>query len=97
MLRRDWRCRILTRWEKAHDDFIDRAERFNLPEAETGALWERVLLSLQGDYSQCEMYETGVDQEEAINCQHFLGGLCLKMLPPCNGICREFTPLSVSE
>ncbi|MFW5487055.1 MAG: hypothetical protein ACNI3A_01285 [Desulfovibrio sp.] len=97
MLRRDWFCRVLLEWERAHDEFIDRAECFNLPDAQAGALWERLFLSMQGKCSRCDEYEAGGDLGEAIDCRHFVDGLCLKALPVCEGICREFTPMSIQE
>lgn len=96
MLNRDWRCLVLKQWEKAHDDFIDRAERFQLDEEDAGKLWERIFLPMQKDYSRCRMYTPGVS-DEAIDCTSFLGGLCLKLLPPCKGVCRNFEPMIVAD
>ncbi|MBU1001492.1 MAG: hypothetical protein KKE73_03105 [Proteobacteria bacterium] len=85
-----WRCRVLTKWEKAYDDFLLRAEAFHLELANAVELWEARLERLLVQARQCPDYAGGAE-ESATGCLNEIEGLCLRLLPECQGRCRHYT------
>ncbi|BBD07468.1 hypothetical protein [Desulfovibrio ferrophilus] len=90
--RERWRCKVLTEWEKAYDDFLLRAEAFHLKPEEAVELWEARLERLMAQARQCPDFSAGAE-ESATGCLNELEGLCMKMLPECDGRCRHYTIL----
>jgi hypothetical protein len=94
-LQREYRCRVLTRWEKAFDALIDRVDAFGLDDEKASHIWERRLEAMIRRGAQCEDFELipgDVEAEEApaIACAHVHGDLCLLALPRCSGVCAYF-------
>ena len=85
-----WKCRVLLRWETAFDEFLERAESFNLSQHAVPDLWERKFERLAREAFDCEeyVYCAGAD---APSCVHAHDGLCRLVLPPCEGRCRHFS------
>lgn len=88
--REPWRCRVLTDWEKAYDDFLLRAEAFHLEPAHAVELWEARLERLLVQARQCPDFASGAE-ETATGCLNELEGLCLVLLPECGGRCSHYT------
>ncbi|MUM78365.1 hypothetical protein GKC30_12040 [Pseudodesulfovibrio sp. F-1] len=83
-----WRCMAIARWESAFDDFLVRAERFDLGQEQAASLWERRFSRMIRSFD-CERYEPD-SGEEMPACVHLCDGLCCQALPPCEGRCRHF-------
>jgi len=83
-----WRCRAISGWESAFDDFLVRAERFDLSQGQAASLWERRFIRMIRS-CDCDRYEPdgGADLPA---CVHVRDGLCCLALPPCPGRCRHF-------
>jgi len=84
-----WRCRVLMRWETAFDEFLERAEAFNVAQDAVPDLWGRKFERMARQAFDCEEY-VFVQGGEAPACAHILDGLCHLALPPCEGRCRHF-------
>ncbi|WP_285906144.1 hypothetical protein [Pseudodesulfovibrio pelocollis] len=83
-----WRCRAIARWESAFDDFLVRAERFELGQEQVAILWERRFTRMVRSLD-CDHYASGGGAELPA-CAHVRDGLCCLALPPCEGRCRHF-------
>lgn len=90
-LREPWRCRVLTEWERAYDDFLLRAEAFHLEPEKAVELWEARLERLMIQARQCPDFVDG-PEGTATGCANELEGLCLVLLPRCEGHCRHYSP-----
>jgi len=84
-----WRCLVLARWEAVYDEFLDRAESFNLTETELGRLWSRRFARLAEEGLPCPDVRVG-DAESMPECRHLLEEICLLRLPDCAGQCGNF-------
>lgn len=91
-----WRCRVLTRWESAFDDFLARAESFGVEQAAVPDLWERQFERLARQAFACESY-VYCHGAEAPACVHAMDGVCRLSLPVCEGRCRHFEAQTESE
>jgi len=88
---RQWRCRVLLRWERAYDTFLTQADNFVMePETAVG-IWENRLRRIMNQGHDCPDFQPG-GTDGAIGCRHVHGGLCLAALPPCPGQCPRFEP-----
>ncbi|MBI9078430.1 MAG: hypothetical protein JEY79_01660 [Pseudodesulfovibrio sp.] len=84
-----WRCRVLSRWESAFDDFLARAESFGIKSDVAPDLWGRQFERMARDVFDCEQYVCC--QAEGIPaCLHESDGLCILMLPECSGRCCHY-------
>jgi len=85
---RRWRCRVLQGWEASYDDFLLRAEAFQLESATVAGLWESRVERLVEQRPDCAEFCRG--GTEVTGCIHTLDELCLLALPVCAGRCRLF-------
>ncbi|NJB66642.1 hypothetical protein GGQ74_000282 [Desulfobaculum xiamenense] len=84
-----FRCSMLSNLENAYDDFLDRAEAFNLDEELAGRIWQTFLERFVRTGIDCPDYVPG-EWEGVAGCALALGFLCLKALPECEGQCSRF-------
>jgi len=85
----DWRCRVLSRWESAFDDFLARAESFGIKPDAVPDLWGRQFERMARDVFDCKQYVC-CHAGEPPACIHELDGLCMLVLPECRGRCRHY-------
>ena len=87
-----WRCRVLTAWERAFDDFVDRAEAFDLGQDRAADLWRLRMRRLGPD--GCEAFVPAGQRApvSVVPCAHAQEDLCLLALPECGGRCRRYEP-----
>ena len=88
---RAWRCRVLLRWERAYDTFLDQADNFVMEPATAKGIWENRLQRLMRLGHGCPDFEPG-GKDEMTGCRHIHADLCLAALPACPGQCRNFDP-----
>jgi len=88
---RQWRCKILLRWEAAYDNFLLQADIFNLDQETATRIWEERLRRLMRSGRKCPDFILGGD-DEITGCASLFGSLCLKLLPLCDGQCRLYHP-----
>ncbi len=86
---RAWRCEVLESWEKVFDDFLRRAEAFNLEQREVNELWATQFERLTRGGIDCRKYEHDPSREPPA-CMHLYEGLCIPALPECEGRCRHY-------
>lgn len=86
-----FRCKLLVAWESDFEDFIARAERFNLDPETAGRIWSEKMKSLRGRADACEDFQQGGGASE-IGCLHAYLDVCLLALPLCRGQCTHFQP-----
>jgi hypothetical protein len=86
---RSWRCTVLLGWESVYDEFLDRAERFALPETHLPDLWRRRFARLSEGEVDCAHYDPG-SEEGVPECRQLHEELCLRLLPECAGQCRHY-------
>ena len=84
-----WRCRVLLHWEAAFDDFLARAEAFDVAQHAVPDLWNRKFERMARDAFDCADYVYSPDADVPA-CAHVTDGLCREELPPCQGRCRHF-------
>lgn len=84
-----WRCSVLRRWEAVYDEFLDRAERFDLEETNLPELWRRRFNTPGEGEPDCPSYEPGLIRDMP-ECRHLFADLCLLELPECHGQCRNY-------
>lgn len=92
---RRWRCSVLLSWEDSYDDFLLRAEAFQLEAATAAGLWEGRIERLVEAAPGCGDFVSGGDG--ATGCANAVSELCLAALPVCEGRCRKFTPREDGE
>ncbi len=92
---RQWRCRVLLRWEHAYDTFLAQADNFVMEPETAAGIWEERLRKLMREGHDCPDFLPG--GEDPTGCRHIFGGLCLEALPPCPGQCRRFEPRSPED
>lgn len=85
----EWRCRVITHWETAFDDFLARAENFGVHQDAVPDLWNRKFERMARETLRCNdfSYAAGADVP---SCAHVCDGLCRLLLPECEGRCRHF-------
>lgn len=83
------RCRVLAHWESVYDDFLNRAENFNLAEDELAALWRKRFERLSEEAIDCPDF-TPTIMEAMPECRHLFVDICLLRLPECLGHCRNY-------
>ncbi|QJB57853.1 hypothetical protein [Pseudodesulfovibrio sp. zrk46] len=83
-----FRCRVLLRWEIAFDEFLERADAFNIEQDAVPDLWGRKFERMARQAFDCEKYEFAGGEAPA--CAQVYDGLCLLALPQCEGRCRHF-------
>lgn len=91
-----WLCVLQGAWEKAFDDFLERAERFRLKEGDIPLLWRRRFEALIREKGGCERFAYA-PRLQLPNCTHVHEQLCVLQLPPCRGRCRHFEPCDESQ
>ena len=84
-----WRCGVLKGWEEAYDDFLDRAEAFSLEPDTASRLWEERLRRLIERAGTCPEYAPG-GPDNGTGCVYEFEALCLRLMPPCEGMCRRY-------
>ncbi len=100
-LNEDWRCGEEQRIVRAYDHFLEQADTFDLSSEQATALWERRLSTIPppgglcADYTpppSCPSCAGGGCCGEAdwLDCTHFREGVCVLLLPRCDGICERF-------
>ncbi len=85
----DWRCRVLSRWESAFDDFLERADAFGIEQSAVPDLWKRQFERMARNAFDCEQYSY-CHGAEAPACLHVMDELCRLSLPECGGRCRRY-------
>ncbi len=90
-LEEGWRCAVFTGWEEAYEDYIGRADNFNLEPAEAAKIWKVKFERLAREEWGCRDYRHD-GSGELPGCVHLHECLCLKALPPCDGVCINFQP-----
>ncbi len=85
----EWRCRVLFKWEKAFDDFLERAEVFNVSQDAVAGLWLKTFERMAREKFECSEYEYS-SGTELPSCRYAHNNLCLCRLPSCEGRCRHF-------
>lgn len=91
-----WQCRLQNAWEKAFDEFLERAECFRLEEGDIPILWRSRFESLVRSQGGCEQYSYA-PRLQLPNCRHVHEHLCVLLLPPCEGRCRHYQPCAASQ
>ncbi len=100
-LNEDWRCGEEQRIVRAYDHFLEQAETFDLSSEQATALWERRLATIPPPGGLCADYTpparcpscTGDGcggETDWLDCTHFREGVCVLLLPRCDGICERF-------
>lgn len=84
-----WRCRVLMRWETTFDEFLERAEAFDVAQDAVPDLWGRKFERMARQAFDCEKY-VFLQGGDVPACAHVLDGLCHLTLPVCEGRCRHF-------
>jgi hypothetical protein len=85
----EFRCRLLSEWEDRFEEFVSRAERFNLDPETAGKIWAERMRSFYETGSECDRFERGGTMSE-IECIHAFLDVCLLKLPECAGQCSHF-------
>lgn len=85
-----WRCGVVRRLEDDYDDFVYRAERFDILDKTAGAIWEKRFKEMIEAGPTCP--RLGGQGESFMDCTWLAGDICLLELPECSGICRRFEP-----
>lgn len=96
-----WRCGEEQRIVAAYDRFLEQAETFDLSSEQATALWERRLAALPPPGGLCAHYTPpsrcpscpggGCGEEgDWLDCVHFRAGVCVLLLPRCEGVCDRF-------
>lgn len=88
-LHTQWRCSVLARWESVYDDFLNRAENFDLPETELARLWRLRFERLAEESIDCPDFESTLS-EAMPECLHLFVDICLLRLPECSGQCKHY-------
>ena len=100
-LNEDWRCGEEQRIVRAYDHFLEQAETFDLSSEQATALWERRLATIPPPGGLCADYTPPArcpscagggcgDDADWLDCTHFREGVCVLLLPRCDGICERF-------
>ncbi|MEG6507120.1 hypothetical protein [Nitratidesulfovibrio sp. 1201_IL3209] len=102
-LNEDWRCGEEQRIVRAYDHFLEQADTFDLSSEQATALWERRLATIPPPGGLCADYtpppscpscqscaDGGCDEADWLDCTHFREGVCVLLLPRCDGICERF-------
>jgi hypothetical protein len=85
----NFRCRLLAEWEGRFEEFVSRADRFNLDPETAGRIWAERMRSFYTGESECDQFERGGSRSE-IECVHAFLDVCLLKLPQCLGQCSHF-------
>lgn len=85
----EYRCSVLVRWETAFDNFLERAESFNVAQDAVPDVWGRQFERMAREAFDCELYSYAPDVG-APACAHNHDGLCRHALPVCEGRCRHY-------
>ena len=85
----EFKCSVLARWIESYDDFIRRADAFNLSEEISTSIWEKRFASKPVTRRDCADYLPG-NGEDALDCRWFEHTLCLLRLPVCTECCDHF-------
>lgn len=101
-----WRCQEELRIMRLYDRFIDQADGFGLTCETASDLWDRRLAQFPPAGTLCPEFVPGAavpseiaeDEEQTpstvegsvIDCARFHEGICLLLLPPCEGICDHY-------
>ncbi len=100
-LNEDWRCGEEQRIVRAYDHFLEQAETFDLSSEQATAVWERRLAAMPPPGGLCPDYAppprcpscTGGGcggETDWLDCTHFREGVCVLLLPRCDGVCERF-------
>lgn len=98
-LNSEWQCQVLGEWENAYDQFLNQAENFQLDLETATRIWAGRLGSMLRKPTPCQHYQRGPESgnagksdqdEDVLGCVHGWAGLCLLVMPLCNGICRHY-------
>ncbi|MDP2848073.1 MAG: hypothetical protein Q8O35_07760 [Humidesulfovibrio sp.] len=84
-----WRCSVQVRWEAVYDDFLSRAESFDLNETELLRLWRLRFERLAEEPIDCPGFSLA-QVETLPECLHLLVDICLLRLPACAGHCTNY-------
>lgn len=98
----EWQCSEVTRFLKAYDEFIDRADRFALSDEKAGELWDVREASLPPTGALCDSYESdpckGCGQDSSVtDCRYEQNLICVLELPVCTGVCRRYRHSRTSD
>jgi len=83
------RCQVLAKWEAVYEDFLNRAEQFNLTEQDLAGLWRARFERLAGEAIDCPDFTPAL-AETMPECRHLFVDICLLRLPQCRGHCKNY-------
>jgi hypothetical protein len=83
------RCTVLAKWEGVYEDFLNRAELFELDEKELGGLWRKRFERLAEEAIDCPDFTPAL-AETMPECRHLFVDICLLRLPECHGHCKNY-------
>ncbi len=82
-----WRCRIVSAWERAFDDYLLQVDQFDIAPETAARIWSRRLEKIV-DRPRCVHFVPGGD--DTVGCALVFEDLCLKKIPACPGRCRRY-------
>ncbi|MBG0789280.1 MAG: hypothetical protein H0S80_02155 [Desulfovibrionaceae bacterium] len=88
--RRSYRCQVLNRWERAYDDFLNRADAMGVDQESVSGLWAIQFQRMAREAFHCRNHVFNHDDHRPPACRNEMDGLCVLGLPKCGGRCRHF-------
>lgn len=85
----DYRCAVVRRLCRAFDDFVLRADNFNLSDEQAEALWQVWFPATLAKEGNCQDYLPG-GTTSFPDCVYAAGDLCLQAFPLCPGRCPRY-------
>jgi hypothetical protein len=82
-------CAVLAKWEGVYDDFLNRAELFDVDEQELARLWRLRFERLAQEAIDCPDFTPAL-AETMPECRHLFVDICLLRLPVCHGHCKNY-------
>ena len=89
-LRVEFMCSVLRFLEDRFDEFVVRGDVLGLSADEAGRIWEQRMAASLNIGWDCAQFTPVQDSPDDVLCQHFLEGVCVLRLPPCDGRCRRY-------